>query len=434
MGWKKRQKKRRNQWKKDNPHKRGEKNMMDSLQRIQNQNLQAKAGQTSVNRVMSRHFGLQNLAPKEECWESGIEVLKSCGSAPASVNVTIGNIAMAKINALMAHYVRMEWLAYLIGSDNHITDIIIPEQEVTPVKVEVDPEGVSVPTMGVIHSHHDMGNSFSHTDDTYINQNHDMSLCISKDGINGVVRIKTACDKYIMVKASVSLKTEGFDVDAFIKEADALITEKTFITRIPNHMGVHQQFHPHSTGAEMTGLGMGEGINQNILGIVDLADAFTKDLTDSPDLFDLMDMVGYKEILQEVIKPARNMDIFTSLYNNLLDNNSFIEDELHYNVQIELLDEIESAFATMTNQEHLALISLLKKLDGVIGEIEEEMLAEHFISNDITVIGSSSDELTDGTEDIDNPDVWCQNDTWEGEQPDVVKEDTKSDNIWNTNG
>ncbi len=165
--------------------------------------------------------------PKETFWETDIELIESCGNTPKSVDVTVMPIVIAKIDALMNKYNRMEWLAYLVGNKNNnvITDIIIPKQTVTPVNVFVK-EHVSIPIIGVIHSHHDMGNNFSHTDDEYINSNHDISLCVSKSGIQGQVRLKTECNKYVLTDANVIHWNGGCNIDEFIKDADELITIK----------------------------------------------------------------------------------------------------------------------------------------------------------------------------------------------------------------
>ena len=168
-------------------------------------------------------------APAPSFWETDIQVVKSCGVIGEAIQVSISSKARHKINALMNHFPGTEWLAYLVGNKDfrYVEDIVIPKQRVTSVNVYVD-DGVSVPIMGVIHSHHDMGNSFSHTDDTYINQNHDISLCISNNGIKGHVRVKTECGRFALVDAKVVDHITEFVTSEFIKEIDALITKQTF--------------------------------------------------------------------------------------------------------------------------------------------------------------------------------------------------------------
>ena len=158
------------------------------------------------------------VAPSASYWETDIEIIESCGDAPDDIDVFIYPIVKAKINALMGHFTRMEWLAYFTGEmiegNWHIQDLVIPEQKVTPVAV-FDIQDPGVAKIGVVHSHHDMGNKFSHTDDEYINQNNDISLCVSHGGIQGHVRVKTSCGKYVLIKANVIEYVEDFELNGF---------------------------------------------------------------------------------------------------------------------------------------------------------------------------------------------------------------------------
>jgi hypothetical protein len=166
-------------------------------------------------------------APVDNFWETGIETVDISTTSSETIDVIMYPQAKAKINALMEHYDHMEWLAYMTGEVidgiSHIKDIVIPEQRVTPVLV-FDIKHVDVATIGVIHSHHDMGNTFSHTDDEYINQNHDISLCISKNGIKGHVRVRMDANKFVLIKANVKDWDGGYDLTGFIKDAEKLIT------------------------------------------------------------------------------------------------------------------------------------------------------------------------------------------------------------------
>ncbi len=163
------------------------------------------------------------------CWETDIKVVEDITAEP--IDVHINDTTKAKIDALMKAYPHMEWLAYLVGEETDdgrfITDIVIPEQEVTVVRVDVIGD-VGVRTIGVIHSHHDMGNSFSHTDDEFINQNNPLSLCVSHGGINGVVRIDNGDGNFTLVEANVVLNDFGVDIDEFLKDAKDVITVKTY--------------------------------------------------------------------------------------------------------------------------------------------------------------------------------------------------------------
>lgn len=171
-------------------------------------------------------------------WESDIECLSECGKAPKDMVVWIHPVAKEKIEILMEEYKSIEWLAYLLGEFGEkieITDIFIPNQEITATSVDniVCEEYNDLNSIGVIHSHHGMGNSFSGTDDTYINQNHDISLCISNSGIKGHVRWETPCGGYKIVECIVKVKTESLvNKDEFVTNIKEKIKKKTFTTTV----------------------------------------------------------------------------------------------------------------------------------------------------------------------------------------------------------
>jgi hypothetical protein len=419
----------------------GEEGMMEYLNQLQE--AARKTAQTGAGFVMKK------VVPKEpDFWDSGIETIRSCGTAPERIPVTVGPLAMAKINALMAKYPRIEWLAYLRGTDYHVEDIIVPSQDVTAVRVD-NIEGVDVPTIGVMHSHHGMGNGFSGTDHEYINQNHDISLCISHGGIAGQVRVKTACGKYVIVQATVHQVLEGFDGEAFIKDAEEKINEKTFAY-------TDSRFNPNRLGMEDELPDNGEfPVGFEGIGLVDMADSFIQDLENYPTTFETIDLVAYKEIVAEVIRPDRNRDIFEALYKNLLDNNSFEEEnDTFLNMPIELLDELDSEFDDVNSQEQTKLVQLFQALktaiDIIVTDIEENL--EDIQHSELPEVEDnlwSSQEAGDGTEDdASNPigectchedPCVCSNMTWttgEGQNMDGEGEESEqpSDNMWNTGG
>ena len=199
----------------------------------------------------------QNFVPNvvEQFWETGIEMISSCGTAPSKVDVAITPDVSSKFRYLMSRFPGMEWLAYLVGTNDEngiiVEDIIIPKQKVSVVSVNVIDSSVDQPIIGVIHSHHDMGNSFSHTDDEYINQNHDISLCISKSGIQGDVRIKTACGKYVAVKANV---VDSYK-DELISDLESQIKDNIKVNQITTR-------YPRITGGVRGGVR--GGVNRNL--------------------------------------------------------------------------------------------------------------------------------------------------------------------------
>jgi hypothetical protein len=167
-------------------------------------------------------------------WETDIKINTTTIHAHEPVGVYMSEKVQEKIAILMQKFVRMEWLAYLVGSfcddgSYYIDDLAIPEQEVTPVNVYVQ-DDVDVPIIGVIHSHHDMGNNFSHTDDEYINSNHDLSLCVCNNGINGQARIKKEDGNYEVAPVNV-YEYCSFDKEAFLEEVDELISERVYSYR-----------------------------------------------------------------------------------------------------------------------------------------------------------------------------------------------------------
>jgi len=169
--------------------------------------------------------------PQPSFWETDIEVatVATCGAFSDKIKVSVSPQARAKMNLLMNRFKTIEWLAYLVGDKETYTvdDIVIPKQRVTSVNVYVD-EPVDVPIIGVIHSHHDMGNNFSHTDDEYINQNHDISLCISNSGIKGQARVKTECGRFFLADVEVVDNIIGFEPKDFLKDVDELIKPVSF--------------------------------------------------------------------------------------------------------------------------------------------------------------------------------------------------------------
>lgn len=174
--------------------------------------------------------------PVKDEWEVELDIVNDCGKAPESIVVWIMPEAKMKIDALMARYPRIEWLAYLLGDaeNNIIKDIWVPKQRVTATSVDQIrcPEFNRLNTIGVMHSHHGMGNGFSGTDHEWINQNHDISLCIANSGIAGQVRWKTPCGSMKIVPCTVKLKFDiDFDAATFIDMAENNINKPTPVNR-----------------------------------------------------------------------------------------------------------------------------------------------------------------------------------------------------------
>lgn len=174
---------------------------------------------------------IQKVFNFEDNWEVKIDTVKDCSKAPEKVDVLISQLTKCKIDALMEEYKSLEWLAYLIGKNMVVEDIFIPNQKITPTTInDVNcPEFNNLSIIGVIHSHNDMGTNFSSTDNDWINQNHNISICISNSNISGQVRWRTPCGSLKIVKAYIKQKVDiDFSNEKFIKAVKDKIVEKTF--------------------------------------------------------------------------------------------------------------------------------------------------------------------------------------------------------------
>lgn len=152
-----------------------------------------------------------------------------CGVCNPPV-VTMSSKVEDKVMALMAKYPHTEWLGYLLGDGFHIEDMIIPKQEVSVAAVEVKEFPQDMPNIiGVIHSHHNMGNFHSSTDNEYLVGNHNVSIVATSDGKFEVkARVLTPCNKLLVRKVEVSMVRERIATDQFVKEAEGQIEEKKY--------------------------------------------------------------------------------------------------------------------------------------------------------------------------------------------------------------
>lgn len=182
-------------------------------------------------------------------WEVKIDSIKNCDKAPKELTVKIEPKVKGKIDYLMKKFVGTEWLAYLIGDEkeNKVTDIFIPNQVVSSATVKNIncKEFNDLNIIGVIHSHHNMGNSFSSTDDEWINQNHNISLCISNSGIKGHVRWKTPCGGFKIIEARIMINiNSNFDKKEFDKIINEKIRKESNILNINRGYSNHQTYYP----------------------------------------------------------------------------------------------------------------------------------------------------------------------------------------------
>lgn len=173
--------------------------------------------------------------PTYKCWDTGLDHIDKCPEiADREVVLTIE--ARDKIQAMMGAMGRIEWLGFLLGRENEdgweVSDIFIPKQEVTsatakPTGANQEPEG----TIGIIHSHHTMGTTFSGTDETHANGNFDVSLVVSSDmKFGATARIETSCGRLANVSLKVLVYTKDNEFGDWAEKMKAeKIEEKTYV-------------------------------------------------------------------------------------------------------------------------------------------------------------------------------------------------------------
>jgi hypothetical protein len=95
-----------------------------------------------------------------------------------------------------------------------------------------------------------MGTGFSGTDHAFVNQNHDISLVISKANIAGQVRWKTPCGCLKILDAVVKPKiTVDFDKKAFLELAVPNIQKKTYSPAVNTGVGTGGGYMTPGVGA-----------------------------------------------------------------------------------------------------------------------------------------------------------------------------------------
>jgi hypothetical protein len=220
---------------------------------------------------MSRYFAAnqekinsQPFTPQDDHWDSDLETVSDCSKAPEKLKVWITPLAKVKIDALMEKYPAIEWFAYLLGDPEGkdkfcVEDLHVPKQVITATSVDdIECEEFNdLPIIGAIHSHHGMGTGFSGTDHAFVNQNHDISLVISKSNIAGQVRWKTPCGCLKILDAVVKPKiTVDFDKKAFLEMAVPNIQKKTYTPAKTANTGVGA-----GAGYITPGVGPGDWVN-----------------------------------------------------------------------------------------------------------------------------------------------------------------------------
>jgi len=196
-------------------------------------NRKKKNKQTTTSQAAVNQKIINKATAADDSWEVEIDCVEACSKSPEKVNIWFYPLAKRKVDTLMKEYTSIEWLAYLLGKKDtkEVEDIFIPDQSISTARVddvECD-EYNNLSVIGVIHSHHGMGHSFSSTDHDYINGNHDISIVISHSGLAGQFRFKTPCGSYKIIEANVRLKVNiDFDDKKFIESVKSKLVKKTY--------------------------------------------------------------------------------------------------------------------------------------------------------------------------------------------------------------
>ncbi len=199
-------------------------------------------------------------------WEVDLDLVKACSKGPVRKVVWLARVAKTKIDVLMRKYSNQEWFAYLLGEEQRVQDIFIPEQRagsnfVSDVNCE---EYNKLKIIGAMHSHPwKGGNHFSSHDEEFVNGNHNISLLVSKDGLSGQVRVTVPCGAMYVVPADVRLDLEiDFNRKSFLEEVEVKINKfraqsqqvhsgyvTTTAGEVPTH---HKTFPMHHEGCSCT--------------------------------------------------------------------------------------------------------------------------------------------------------------------------------------
>lgn len=160
-------------------------------------------------------------------WDNNFEEVKECAHIP-KFDIKIEGGCYLKIKSLMSLMGSYEWLAYLRGkvkkeSDPekgttivyHIHKLFVPKQRVNYSTVEVLDSKIPKNCIGVIHSHHSMGAFFSSVDHDYINDNHDLSIVVSKSSAKAIIRYFPPCSdgkKFFRIESEWTILLPHMDI------------------------------------------------------------------------------------------------------------------------------------------------------------------------------------------------------------------------------
>ena len=275
------------------------------------------------------------------------------------IDVYISPEAKIKIDILMDKFDHTEWLAYLIGNINedsvYIDDIVIPKQEVTVVNVFVDPNnGINVETIGVIHSHHDMGNEFSHTDDEFINANHNVSLCVTHKKIKGHVRVKVSDNEYGIKDANI-VYDEFIDFKKFIDEIEKNISPMRYVySSGASGTKSESEFTYPAFNADFED----DEFSFIVECVADVCDFIDRGIVDDDALKEFI-----KFLLEVIDKKEKGYDEYSSDIFNLISSEYY-----DFSSLINLFDAIDRSSGSLNSEEEKAIELLIKKIESYFEE------------------------------------------------------------------
>ncbi len=172
-----------------------------------------------------------------QCWSTERPSVKVCERLDQTKpELFLPWIIGQKIVAMSKEMGNTEWLGYLIGveeSPNNfkVTNIVVPEQEVSGSSVDVIKPVAGDNILGTVHSHHNMGTFFSNTDKSFIGVNHKLMVVYSNNnGYKGAFRATTLCGATMLVDMSVTIIYPNPPrVVWFVEEAKKQIKNKTYV-------------------------------------------------------------------------------------------------------------------------------------------------------------------------------------------------------------
>lgn len=142
-----------------------------------------------------------------------------------------------KIMSVMDVCPDSEWSALINENEGVVDEMLVPEQVTKGATVDFKehPSGYD----GIIHSHHNMGATFSSIDNEGINKNYDVSILVAWDNSHGIEtagsrRVSVGDDKYVI---ETNVETKSQDNSDFKKKVSKKISEPDPVTNSKKKCG-----------------------------------------------------------------------------------------------------------------------------------------------------------------------------------------------------